>query len=275
MIALFLGRVCRLIACAVVVWVATVNAVAALEKRTWIVDGVEREALVSLPAQKGPAAAPLVFVFHGHGGAMAQAARSFHVHALWPEALVVYPQGLPTPGKLTDPAGKRAGWQAQAGAQSDRDLKFFDAMLADLRKTQRVDEKRIYATGHSNGGAFTYQLWAERAAVFAAVAPSAALYVPGAGKLTPKSVLHVGSPDDELVKFSWQERMIERVFAVNGAGARDPAATDYRLYPGKEGMDVALLIHPGGHRFSPEAPARIVEFFQAHARSAERDATHF
>lgn len=266
MIALFFGRVSRLLACAAVVWLAAANAVAELEKRTWLVDGVEREALVSVPAQAAKAAAPLVFVFHGHGGAMAQAARSFQLHTLWPEALVVYPQGLPTPGKLTDPEGKRAGWQAQAGAQGDRDRKFFDVMLADLQKTQRVDEKRIYATGHSNGGAFTYQLWAERGTVFAAVAPSAALYVPGAGKLTPKPVLHVGSPDDELVKFSWQERMIERVFAVNGAGARDPSVRGYRLYPGKDGMDVALLIHPGGHRFSPEAPARIVEFFKAHAQ---------
>jgi len=34
------------------------------------------------------------------------AERKFSYHTLWPEALVVYPQGLPTAGKLTDPRGE-------------------------------------------------------------------------------------------------------------------------------------------------------------------------
>ena len=74
---------------------------------------------------------------------------------------------------MSDSVGRGAGSQASAGAQEDRDLKFFDAMLADLIKEGRVDERRVYATGHSNGGAFTYLLWAERGDVFAAFAPSA------------------------------------------------------------------------------------------------------
>jgi polyhydroxybutyrate depolymerase len=65
-------------------------------------------------------------------------------------------------------------WQKTFGDQNDRDLKFFDAVLATLKKDCRIDEKRVYATGHSNGGAFTYLLWAARGDVFAAVAPCAA-----------------------------------------------------------------------------------------------------
>jgi polyhydroxybutyrate depolymerase len=129
--------------------------------RHWDVDGVRREALVVTPAD-GEDLAPVVFVFHGHGGTARQAARSFDLHTHWPEAIVVYPQGLPTPGRLTDPEGKRNGWQHAAGEQEDRDLKFFDAMLASLKSEHNIDESRIYCTGHSNGGGFTYLLWAAR-----------------------------------------------------------------------------------------------------------------
>ena len=62
-----------------------------LAPRTWSVDGVERSALVAVPAQAPTAAqpAPLVFVFHGHGGRSAAAARGFGLHELPPQAVVV------------------------------------------------------------------------------------------------------------------------------------------------------------------------------------------
>jgi polyhydroxybutyrate depolymerase len=81
---------------------------AELETRRWEVDGLQREALVHLP--DGDTPVPLVFVFHGHGGNMRNVARSFRIHELWPEAAVVYMQGLPTPGRLTDPEGKERRW---------------------------------------------------------------------------------------------------------------------------------------------------------------------
>lgn len=240
---------------------------AELERRTWNVDGVTREALVSIPP--GAAATsgklPLVFAFHGHGGNMNQASRSFPIHQVWPEAIVVYPQGLPTPGRLTDPDGKRPGWQGMAGGQGDRDLKFFDAMLAGLHTEFRVDDKRIYATGHSNGGLFTYLLWAERGEVFAAFAPSAALLAIGFEKFQPKPVLHLGSPEDLLVKFAWQERMIDYVLNLDGCGPRQPGAMGYTSYPSTKGAEVATFLHAGGHRYPSEAPDLIVKFFQAHA----------
>lgn len=243
---------------------------AALERQTWTVDGVTREALVSVPAKLPAGGAPLVFAFHGHGGSMKQAARSFPIHEKWPDAIVVYPQGLPTTGQITDRAGEEAGWQARAGLEGDRDLKFFDVMLTDLRKRYAVDAKRIYATGHSNGGGFTYLLWAERGDLFAAMAPSSALLGRGAGaeKLKPKPILHVASPQDELVKFAWQQRMLDYVLRLNGCDAFKPSAIGYTAYPSKSGHDVGVYLHAGGHRYpSDAAPDLIVRFFQAHPGS--------
>ena len=128
----------------------------------WTVDGVTREALVYVPAAARTSPRPVVFAFHGHGGSMQNAARMFAYHQHWPEAIVVYMQGLPTPGRLTDPEGKKAGWQHSLGDQKDRDLHFFDAVLETLKTKYKVDEQRVYATGHSNGGGFTYLLWAAR-----------------------------------------------------------------------------------------------------------------
>ena len=230
------------------------------------VDGVMREALVSAPAGAKDKAAPLVFVFHGHGGAMQQAARSFSLHTQWPEAIIVYPQGLKTPGKLTDPEGKRAGWQSGPGDQGDRDLKFFDALLAKLKSDFKVDEKRIYSTGHSNGGGFTYLLWAERGDVFAAMAPSAAV-LRQVDRLKPKPVMHLAGEMDALVKYQWQELMMKAVRKVNGCSAEGKSyGPNAMFYSSPSGTPVVTFIHPGGHEFVPAAPALIVKFFKEHTK---------
>src|SRR5262245_38937988 len=104
-----------------------------LTRREWSIDGVSREAQLHVPATAATTPAPVVFVFHGHGGNIRNVVRSFHIHTLWPEAIVIYPQGLNTPGRLTDPEGKLPGWQPNVGDQGDRDLKFFDAVLASLK----------------------------------------------------------------------------------------------------------------------------------------------
>ena len=235
------------------------------ERREWSVDGATREALVYVPPQAASKAVPAVFVFHGHGGNMRHAARAFSLHTLWPEALVVYMQGLPTPGRLTDPEGKRAGWQNVPGVQGDRDLKFFDAVMDTLRTTCRIDGKRVYATGHSNGGGFTYLLWAERGYAFDAFAPCAAATTQLA-KLVPKPVLHLAGEKDTLVKFVWQQRTIEALRRINGCGGEGRAwGTNATLYASGAGAPVVALIHPGGHELPPEAAPSIVRFFKERA----------
>ena len=87
------------------------------QRMTWEVGGVTREALVALPflADATESPKPLVFVFHGHGGTSRHAATSFSLHTLWPEAVCVYPQGLPTVGRLKDPEGKKSGCKPGPG----------------------------------------------------------------------------------------------------------------------------------------------------------------
>jgi polyhydroxybutyrate depolymerase len=268
-------------------------------RREWNVNGVPREALIYAPPTAKTNATPVVFAFHGHGGTMERAARMFDYHTEWREAIVVYMQGLNTPGRLTDPEGKRAGWQHAIGDQADRDLKFFDAVLASLKRDYRVNEKRIYATGHSHGGGFTYLLWAARGDPFAAFAPSACVAralvstdtfpLPSDGrgtkgeaesnsaggdktnaaesrKFLPKPVLHLAAENDPLVKFEWQKLSIDALRKLSQCGEGKPWEQEPRctIYKSKVGAPVVTYIHQGKHAFPPNASAIIVKFFKEH-----------
>jgi polyhydroxybutyrate depolymerase len=261
------SMLCRGVALIILVAASGVSRAAdAPVRREWTVDGVVREALVYVPPHATTQPTPVIFAFHGHGGTMRAVARNWSYHTLWSDAVVVYPQGLPTPGRLTDPAGVRAGWQAAAGEEGDRDLKFFDAILANLRHDYRVDDRRIYATGHSNGGGFTYLLWAERGEQFAAFAPAAAVGARALPKLKPKPVFHVAGEKDPLVKFAWQEEMIAALRRLNECGPAQPAEKGCVTYPSKIGAPVVTFIHPGGHEVPAAVPPLIVAFFQQHPK---------
>ena len=243
----------------------SVRAADPLAHRQWTVDGVVREALIYVPRQAREKSAPIVFAFHGHGGSMRNAARTFNLHNRWPEAIVVYMQGLKTPGRLTGPLGRLPGWQSDVGDQGDRDLKFFDAVLASLKSDYRVDEKRLYATGHSNGGAFTYLLWEARGDQFAAFAPSAAV-APNLLRLQPKPVLHIAGEKDGLVKFEWQQQTMTALRKRNQCGEGQPweGEKGCTQYPSPLGAPVVTFIHPGPHIFPTAAQAIIVKFFKQH-----------
>lgn len=230
--------------------------------RTWTIEGVSREAIIVVPDAAKQTASPLVFVFHGHGGNMRQVARSFRIHELWDEAIVVYMQGLNTPGQLTDPEGKRPGWQKEKGDQKDRDLRFFDEVLKSLKQDYKVDEKRIFSTGHSNGGGFTYLLWSERPDVFAAFAPSGSAALRLKNTLKPKPMLHIAGDNDPLVKYAWQTMMIDSVKKTNQCEEGQPWEEKCTQFPSKIGAPVITFVTSQGHKFPPEAPALIVKFFK-------------
>ena len=236
---------------------------------SWQVDGVTRDGMVHIPEAALTRPVPIVFAWHGHGGNMKNAANSFGYHKLWPEAISVYLQGLNTPGRLTDPEGKKPGWQGRVGDQGDRDLNLFDAVLTQLKLDYKIDERRIYSTGHSNGGGFTYLLWSARGYLFAAMAPSSSASL-GNKKLAlkPKPVLHVAGETDPLVKYAWQKITMDSLRELNQCTEGHPWGDSKFCteYESKAGNPVVTCIHPGNHSFLKEAPALIVKFFKQHAK---------
>ncbi len=229
----------------------------------WTVGGAEREALVYIPESAKQTATPIVFVFHGHGGNMNNILRGKGIEKLWPEAIIISPQGLNTPGQLTDTRGELPGWQKAPGDMNDRDLLFFDAMLKTLHQEYKIDDKRIYATGHSNGGGFTYVLMEARTEVLAAAAPCAAAAIRALPRIKPKPMMHIIGEKDPLVKPEWQEATINGMLKINSCSKEGQLyANDATLYPSSTGNPVIVYKHKGGHTFPPEAVAVVIQFFK-------------
>jgi polyhydroxybutyrate depolymerase len=234
----------------------------------WTIDGVRRDALVFAPrATRGAARHPLVIGFHGHGGHMRRTSTQMRVQTLWPEAIVVYPQGLNTPTPL-DPAGTRPGWQGSAGELGDRDLRFFDAIVATMKKAYPVDGRRIYVIGFSNGAVFSLLLWAERANVVAAIGEVAGRLHPSATPASPRALVAVAGRADAVAPFAVQAQTIQEARLVNSAfGAGTPCGRYCTFYPSASGpTPVKTFIHPGGHVYPTWASTEIVEFFRSRKR---------
>jgi polyhydroxybutyrate depolymerase len=233
------------------------------ERMTWTIDGVQREAQVFRPFGAAPKA-PVLFAFHGHNGTMHGAAEALDFHHAWPRAIVVYMQGLPTPSGV-DPGGMRTGWQAEPGQLGDRDLKFFDAVLATLHEKFSVDDSRIYAMGFSDGAFFTYLLWQERPKIFAAFAPCSGKIFPSVHLTVPKPAFIVAGDDDEQISANFRDETIKKVRDLDGAtGVGTSCGEGCSLYPAPKGAGVKVLIFHGVHEFPSNATASIVAFFRNH-----------
>ncbi|MEV6418355.1 ferulic acid esterase [Streptomyces sp. NPDC051662] len=118
---------------------------------------------------------PVVLAFHGRGNTGAGTEEFSKLSTL--PAVVVYPNGVIGTGD-----GDRQAWQgAPYAAAGVDDVRFTEDLLDRLESTLCVDERRVYATGKSNGAGFVSTLLACRMADrIAAIAPvAAALYPTG------------------------------------------------------------------------------------------------
>ncbi len=225
--------------------------------------GLERTAWVYPSAAPAPA---LVFVFHGRGGSAEGAAERIALHRHWPEAVIVYPQGVPGQKAMRDPEGTRPSWQRLPGELEDRDVRFFDAAREALCLSHGCDRRRVYLLGQSNGGRFANLLWrlrGERIAALCSAGSQGGKLIPGS---PPRPVLMVIGEKDRVAPRAGQEKSIALARALLGT---DPATASLdgllRSERGPGGMELAVYLHPGGHEFPRAALPPIVAFFARHA----------
>ena len=218
----------------------------------WTIDGVQRDALVFAPhTTQGAAKHPLVIAFHGHGGGMLSTSARMQFQTLWPQAIVVYPQGLNTPTPV-DPAGTLPGWQGKAGDFGDRDLKLFDAIVKTMKQSYVVDKRRIYATGFSNGAVFSFLLWAERAKTIAAIGEVAGELDPAETLTSPRALLAVAGRSDMVAPFAVQKQSIQQ--ALTGQQRlrpRQPVRPVLHVLPVDERPGPGQDLHPPGRPCVP------------------------
>ena len=232
------------------------------------VNRVERSALVY------PAAAnsPVVMCFHGFASTSEMFDQYTGFAELWPEATVVYPQGLKD---IMDGHGNvNYGWQRYPGHLGNRDVYFVDALIEELYSQYGVDRQRVYATGYSNGGFLTYTLLAARPQSIAKFAP-VATYMPfRPSNYTPRPVLYMFGENDHVFDndgdcpsggYACAMSTLDWLLVHNQTSneAQEWFDTGYQIYPAEttSGASVIWNLHEGGHIWPPDASANIVRFF--------------
>jgi len=237
------------------------QASAACNDRVLHVHGRDRSEIICTPS-KSTSPVPVVLVFHGRGGNAKDVAEGIRLHELWPEALVVYMEGLPGIPAPYDPEGRGAGWQLNAGEANDRDIAFTDATLDTLAQQFNVDQRHVFAVGHSNGASFIGVLWATRAQRFDGFAFSASQADQLITSADPKSVFMGMGMRDELIPFTQQRKSIQYATTRFGMAPVRADQPGVNLYRNKNGIELMTAIYTSGHTWPAEQSQLIVDFFK-------------
>jgi polyhydroxybutyrate depolymerase len=121
-------------------------------------------------ARVGESPKPVLLAFHGLGGNPTEFRQNSELVSAGREAgyVVVFPQAANEANR---------GWAVGCAGCTDADelgiddVAFVDAVLDDLEQRTPIDRSRVYATGFSMGGWFTYTLACQRAGMVKAIAP--------------------------------------------------------------------------------------------------------
>lgn len=178
-------------------WACPARSQEASGERTVTVHGVERSYIIHIPPN-ATQPTPLVMIFHGGGGHPEGFARKIGMDDLADQHgfIAVYPAGA------VRASGRGSTWNVGGSVSPSTadDVAFVQAILSDLERTLPIDHARIYATGVSMGGVFSYRLACELSDTFAAIAPVAATMVePSCHPDSPVAVLHIHGADDDRI----------------------------------------------------------------------------
>jgi polyhydroxybutyrate depolymerase len=236
------------------------------------------------PSYGGSKPFPVVLAFHGGGSNAEQMMRYCGLNEKADQAgfIAVYPNGTGRlPRVLTWNGGNCC---AYAMRQNVDDVAFVRALLDDLAGVAKVDQKRIFATGMSNGAILSYYLASNLSDRIAAIAPVAGTM--GTKDCSPKrpvSVMHFHGTADEFVAFNGGPgpksltatnfysvpHSIETWVKADGcppepAVEKLPDKTDDGMTvtrttygPGKDGSEVVLIVIDGGGHTWPGREPRI------------------
>jgi poly(3-hydroxybutyrate) depolymerase len=227
------------------------------------VDGVKRSARVFPGKQVDTTPSPLLLVFHGRGDNERDFSSAVRLHDDWPEATVVYPRGM----ERKDEAGMR-GWLGAADREDvNHDLVFVDRMLEELPRRYRVDPRRVYVGGFSNGGRFTFILLARKPDAFAAFVSVGALDPSVSGATQPRPVMYLfGRGEPREYERPWAETVVA-IANLNRADGRKrewaPGFTEYLA--GERGASTIVSLYDAGHIWPYAGNEKIIRFLQEHA----------
>lgn len=192
------------------------------------VAGMTRSAVVYVPDDEQiNDQLPLLLAFHGSSwnGRVMQQMTGFSELAEQEEFIVAYPNGSGPSNILS--------WNAEfccsfALERDIDDLTFVDLLLDKLLASFPIDPSRVYATGFSNGGMFTYMLAIERPERFAAVAVvSGAMYTTQQPSDIAVPILIIHGTDDSVIPYTGGWGALRALSGKTEPAISAPAAADF------------------------------------------------
>ncbi len=195
------------------------------------------------PGYDGTKPMALVFDVHGHSSwAAEQLQRSKWDKMADKEGFV-----------LIDPDGIDKAWNSGSSTTNlVDDVGFFRAMVQKSTAELCIDSKRVYVSGHSNGGGMTYRLACEAADIFAAVAPVCGrVSALPCSPVRPVPVLAIRGLNDTTVTIDTADADISEWLA-NDSCPNTPVVTSgvCKTHPGCAGGTEVVDCRPrGNHNF--------------------------
>jgi poly(3-hydroxybutyrate) depolymerase len=222
------------------------------------VDGQQRTYIVDLPPgydKNHPY--PVLFGFHGATTSGSLFRSQYYgnlLSAAGSDAIVIHPDAL----------GDPTAWDTQ------RDVPFFDALLAKIESQYCVDENRIFAAGHSSGGFFSNTLGCQRGNVLRGIGPvsGGGPFVFGGNSCTGNVAVWIahGNMDTTV---DVQNGRTSRDFWANRNGCDTGSSTPVSPSPCVEyggcnaGYAVRYCEYDGDHGYPSFAPQGIWDFFKS------------
>lgn len=220
------------------------------------VDDNTRAFTVRFPAKyDGRTPAPVVFAFHPGGMNMGYMQGLVPMSREWPEAIGIYGEGL------ARGAEGRAGWQGRPTELEDRDLKYFDAMMAWLNEHACFDEKRVFVWGYSAGGRLANLLACERTKVIAgAVIASSSMECRPS---SPKPMIVNHGTGDVTIPYARAVDAMKVWTTLNGCSAPPKGGAVGCSQAAGCGAALTLCTFDGGHGYDASFNKVAVEFLKS------------
>ena len=227
---------------------------------TMQVGDLQREYILYVPKKyKDEKHKSLILAFHGGGANNKSFIRFTGLNTKADAAgfLVAYPNGT---GRFSSVRTFNGGiCCGYARDQNIDDVAFVKKLIDKLVTEYKVDPKRVYATGMSNGGIISYRLADELSEKIAAIAPVAGTW--GRGHVIPNSpvsVLHIHGTDDKFLRVEGGpgKRSISKTNFISvdtslkawiqANGCKSTAKTQKWKIKTEDGMTAMRYIYTGG-----------------------------
>ena len=200
------------------------------------VNGTKRSYIVYAPRNLG-AKRPLLISCHGMNQDAAYQKNMLQIESVADTAkfVTVFPEGI---DKSWDLSG-------------NRDLNFMKSIIEEMVKKYNIDRNKVYLSGFSMGGMFTYYAMNNMANVFAAFAPISGYPMWGGSynSSRPVPIIHTHGTSDDVVAFSGVASVLAGWVKRNGCPTTAKVIKPYRAShitrhiwgPGTKGVEVVLM----------------------------------